>query len=301
MFTKGFFPAYPLLPLYKNCRARSPNHMLIELNKMTNIPLISIVTVTLNCREAAVPTAESVLNQEMTNIQYVVKDGGSVDGTPEKLMSLGAEVLCCPDKGIYDAMNQAIPLCRGKYIYFLNADDILFSNKTIKDVAEFIETRKFPRFLFGNIRTFGEHPFVKSPYRDVCYPNKIHKLFMFRQSVYHQAWFIDLDLLKECGGFDTQYKICADYDMFLKMFIRDKLKNYEHIPQILSCYDGKGYSIKNVARLYQEKEAIRRKYFTSSEILYFSKIQSVLSACRRVIYRTYRYLPIPVKNRLNSF
>ena len=95
---------------------------------MAHSPFFSVVTVTLNAAEKAAQTARSVLEQTFGDYEYIVKDGGSTDDTVRKLRELGSfNIQVCRDSGIYNAMNQALRCCSGKYVCFLNAGDVFTS------------------------------------------------------------------------------------------------------------------------------------------------------------------------------
>src|ERR687883_1909022 len=100
-------------------------------------PLFSIVTVTLNCAEDAEHTAQSVVAQTFTDYEYIVKDGGSTDGTVERLRAFEKpQIYVSPDQGVYSAMNQALAACSGIYVCFLNAGDLFATPETLTRVAE---------------------------------------------------------------------------------------------------------------------------------------------------------------------
>lgn len=103
----------------------------------------SIVVVSLNPGEKLVPTLKSVLDQDYGNFEIIIKDGGSTDGSVEKLEELPADSRIRffrePDKGIYDGMNQALAHARGRFLLFLNCGDRLYSRSVLSETAEFIE------------------------------------------------------------------------------------------------------------------------------------------------------------------
>src|SRR5690606_41497725 len=101
-------------------------------------PVLSIITVTFNCRDLLPRTLESVQEQSFPGIEHVVVDGASTDGTLDLIRAhadrLGSWV-SEPDKGIYDAMNKGLHMARGEYVLFLNAGDTFFSKDTVGEVC----------------------------------------------------------------------------------------------------------------------------------------------------------------------
>lgn len=205
---------------------------------------ISIITVTLNCREAAVETAKSVLEQTSGDYEYIVKDGGSTDGTVEALSNLGLKVTVIPDTGIYDAMNQAVDLASGDYLYFLNAGDSFFGSDVVGRVSENIDEN------------------ASIYYCDLCllpmntvtnYPNIITKYYLFRKNINHQACFVSRDLYLALGKFKVTYKFNAD-----QYFLRDALINHyetsKKINIIVSRWTYGGFSTRKPNRNVQSKE-----------------------------------------------
>ena len=105
-------------------------------------PLISIVTVCFNSENTIKDTIDSVLNQTYGNIEYIIIDGGSIDGTVEFVQSYGdkiARFVSEPDKGIYDAMNKGIALATGDIIGILNSDDFYIDELVIEKVVKEFE------------------------------------------------------------------------------------------------------------------------------------------------------------------
>ena len=122
---------------------------------------ISIITVVLNSVKTITDTIESVLSQKYKNIEYIVIDGGSTDGTLSLLESRRDQLsalVCEPDEGIYDAMNRGIKLAKGDVIGFLNSDDFYLNNEVISKVA----------------REFARDPSLDANYADLIYVDKIN-------------------------------------------------------------------------------------------------------------------------------
>lgn len=132
-----------------------------NVSRHMKTPRFTIITVCYNAEKDISPTMQSVLEQRCQDYEYIVKDGGSTDGTLEQIQKTLREygrdsasklddapnegynqyrVISAPDHGIYDAMNQAIEEARGQYLYFLNAGDVLADADVLGRVSEFIES-----------------------------------------------------------------------------------------------------------------------------------------------------------------
>ncbi|GAB4397014.1 MAG: glycosyltransferase family 2 protein [Microscillaceae bacterium] len=103
----------------------------------TPSPLVSIITVTFNAKALLETTIQSVLEQTYPEIEYIVVDGKSSDGTLAIIQQYASQIqkwVSEPDKGIYDAMNKGLALARGEYVWFMNAGDTLFAPDTLAKV-----------------------------------------------------------------------------------------------------------------------------------------------------------------------
>ena len=111
---------------------------------MKETPKISIVTVTYNCKDTVEKTIQNVLKQTYPNIEYIVIDGNSTDGTKE-IIERYADRLAYwvsePDKGIYDAMNKGIKAATGDWILFRNSGDYFFEPSTVEKVFDWYKKK----------------------------------------------------------------------------------------------------------------------------------------------------------------
>lgn len=116
-------------------------------------PLVTVITVTYNCGHCLEETILSVLNQSYSNVEYIVIDAGSQDGTLELLNRYDHAIdywVSEPDNGIYDAMNKGIRLSSGEWLNFLNAKDIFCESGTIELVAKAF-FRSDARFIYSDV------------------------------------------------------------------------------------------------------------------------------------------------------
>ncbi|MDX2426194.1 MAG: glycosyltransferase family 2 protein [Cycloclasticus sp.] len=189
-------------------------------------PLISVVTVVFNGEKYLEQTINSVVNQSYNNIEYIVIDGGSTDGTVDIIKRHEHAIdywLSEPDEGIYNAMNKGANLCTGEYIAFLNADD-WYNLDTVESVVQRIT--KGTDFLFGNILMYRS----STDYIEFKSNLANYKKYM---PFGHPSLFLKRDLALELG-FDEQYRTIADYDLVLRLiegeyqytYIDEPLANY---------------------------------------------------------------------------
>ena len=195
-----------------------------EMSRMQEIK-ISVVTVCLNTANTIKETVNSVLEQSYGNLEYVIVDGMSTDGTLEIIReyerSFGVKVISDKDSGLYNAMNKGIDLCSGDYILFLNSGDILADKHVVENAAAQIcgrvadqadEGSVLPDLVYGNVIKIYEDKTVTEKY-----PGKytVFKLLMMGRMPCHQGIFAKTSVMKKFR-FDESYRICADFDFLLR-------------------------------------------------------------------------------------
>jgi glycosyltransferase involved in cell wall biosynthesis len=181
-------------------------------------PLISIITVVLNGEKHLEETILSVVNQKYKNIEYIVVDGGSTDGTLDiidKYQKFISKFISEKDEGIYEAFNKGLALSSGDWIGFVNSDDILLEN-ALEILIRYHKKNPNIHFLFGSVK---KHWGVLHGYK----PWKIHFLWNFYSS-HSTGFFITKDAAKIVGNYDTQYKYSSDFDYFYRMIVKKKLR-----------------------------------------------------------------------------
>ena len=206
-------------------------------------PKISVVTVVFNDHLHIEQTLCSVLNQTYDNIEYIVIDGGSTDGTVsiiKKYEKRLAYWISEPDKGVYDAMNKAISHVTGTYVSFMNSGDSFYSNETLNEVF----TKGLDKdVIFGDV--FMKYTTVKSFVRRY---NNLNPCSLSR-NLCHQATFTKSTLLKKYG-FDLSYKIAADMNLFT--IIYNNGGTFEYIPVVIANYEAEeGLSAKHLKQMYK--------------------------------------------------
>lgn len=267
---------------------------------MNDLPFFTIITVSLNCEDDIQLTVKSVLEQQFQSYEYIVKDGGSKDGTLKILSDAGITVITKPDTGIYDAMNQALELTNGKYICFLNAGDIFKSDSVLNDIYLFLHEKNLPDFLYGDIFIKEQHPSYNEINRGVIYSSKLTTFYLYRKMICHQAWFVKSSVYRELNGFNLNYSYSADYDLLLRMILCKK-KTYKHFPSFIVNFKGYGVTSNNII-MESENERIRRNHLNRFENTIYKWISSSIHFLSIiVIYPLYSKIPASWKHRINGF
>lgn len=174
--------------------------------------MISIVTVSYNAASTIEQTISSVIGQTYRNIEYIVIDGGSTDGTAEIIKSHEHELsfwISEPDRGISDAMNKGLDRASGYYILFLNADDYLADKRSIERVAPSLDCE----IVTAPIVKLEENQTER-----IVKPRGFGWWFNLKTGLFHQATFCSKKMLLDLKGFDTRYKLEMDYDLFLRAY-----------------------------------------------------------------------------------
>ena len=173
---------------------------------------ISIITVTYNSAATLGDTIRSVRNQNYNDLEYIIVDGGSTDGTIQ-IIHDNEDIISTwvsePDRGISDAFNKGIRMATGELIGIINSDDML-ADGALSAIAEAIEGDT--EVLYGNVTSFGEG--IK-PYTEV--PGDLNGLYK-SMVVLHPATFVKKSAYEKYGLFNVDYKCCMDRDLLLRMY-----------------------------------------------------------------------------------
>jgi len=208
-------------------------------------PLVSIITVVYNGEKHIEQTIESVLNQTYKNIEYIIIDGNSKDGTINILKKYEDKIALWqsePDGGIYFAMNKGIQLAKGEIIGILNADDYYLPDAVMRIVQA---NSKNPSDIF-----YGDMLVVAEGKNDTIQKPDISKMNEM-PSIPHPTCFVKKAVYEKAGTFDIRFKISSDYEFLLRC-IRKNFK-FLYVPEIITTFRQGGIS----ASCYSNVEGYR--------------------------------------------
>jgi glycosyltransferase involved in cell wall biosynthesis len=194
---------------------------------------ISIITVAFNAARTIADTLESVAAQVHPEIEHIVVEGASTDGTLEIIKRHGKRVtriISESDHGIYDAMNKGMHAATGDVIGFLNADDIYAHQNVLTTVVDLME-HEYLDALYGDVEFFrtGYHACTLRRYSSSRFrPDRIAWGWMPA----HPALFVRREVFQRVGGFRTDYRIAGDYEFVARAFGKNSLR-YLHLPEVL--------------------------------------------------------------------
>ncbi len=257
------------------------------MTKELKAPLFTIIVVTLNPGDKLMKTIESIRSQVCCDYQVVVKDGGSKDGSPDRLMALKEqelgkaaqvadfwnrlEIFREPDKSIYEGMNQATKYAKGRYLYFLNCGDYFYDEGVLDRLKQEILRLEqngqtgVPSIIYGDIY---------DAMRDVRIASnpKINGFGCYRNVPCHQACIYDVSLFAQ-RGYEPKYRVRGDYEHFLWCFY-EKKANIVYVPMVIASYEGGGFSEteENRKRSAKEHKEITAKYMSRSKLLRYRAI-----------------------------
>jgi glycosyltransferase len=213
---------------------------------------ISIITAVYNNRDTVAQALDSALAQNHPDIELVVIDGGSTDGTLQVLQGYAdrlAVLVSEPDRGIYDALNKGIARASGEVVGFLHSDDLLADERVLSRIAQ----------------AFGD-PKIDAAYGDLLYvrkddPTKVVRTW--RSAAFsptrlahgwmppHPTLYVRRAVYERLGGYDTSYRIAADYDCMLRLLGKGGIRAV-HIPEVLVKMRVGGASNRSLKNILQK-------------------------------------------------
>ena len=254
----------------------------------------SIITVTLNNKAGLEKTIQSVLGQTYRDIEYIVIDGASSDGSVKIIESHASGIdqwISEPDTGVYNAMNKGIQKATGEYLLFLNSGDTLFETSTLEQVIPYLEAADADLF-YGDLRF--DH---SDQFEDFHYPDELTFDFLYHRSLGHPATFIKRSLFDKVGYYEESYSICADWVFFTKAICLYTC-SYKHIPRVIANFttDGMSSVDENQQKILKEREkALRGPFlFLTAPYEKYIDLKNRMDALQRSKpYRFLKFLGLP--------
>ena len=214
-------------------------------------PLVSVVTVVRNGERHLEQTIQSVLSQDYPNVEYILLDGASTDGTMDIIRRYADRVdyyRSAPDEGIYDAMNQGVALCKGELIGLKNADDWFAPGALAQVVRTWQQTSA--EVVYGDTYTVWQ----EMPLRLSLFKSD-HKGLGKGGAIDHRNMFLPRELYWQTP-YDTQYRIASDYDLMLRLWRRGAV--FAHTGTVLGYKRGGGVS--SSLKIVREVFALNQQY-----------------------------------------
>lgn len=242
----------------------------------------SIITPCLNCAPTIENTIKSIVSQNYNNLEYIVIDGKSTDGTNDIFKKYKNHIqtyISEPDEGVYHAMNKGIAIATGSIIGILNADDFYASDSVISNIVEFMEYQQ-----------------LDAVYGDLVYvaPDDTSRIVRFweagdyKPGAFRKGWvpphptfFCRREIYEKYGGFRIDMKIAADFELMMRFIENHKIK-LGYLPKTLvkmrtggKAYDFKG-RIRGNIEIFKSFKVNDLKpspfYFISKPVIKFSQI-----------------------------
>lgn len=221
---------------------------------------ISIITITYNSSKTVEETIKSVLSQNYDNLEYIIIDGGSTDGTIDivnKYRNKLAYFISESDNGICDAFNKGIAAATGDLIGIINSDDLLYS-KALEKVAD--------AYKIGIDIIYGKAKrLYPNGQQDDYIPKKLNYL-KYGMALIHPSTFVSKRAYEKYGVFDLNYKGCMDRELLLRM--KSQGASFRYIDEYLSIYRMGGFSDAHYQSVVaKERNEISIKYGASPIIV----------------------------------
>jgi len=237
-------------------------------------PVISIITVTYNASRWLEQTIKSVLAQTYPHIEYLIIDGGSVDGTLNIIQKYESGLAYWesePDKGLYDAMNKGLETAKGDYVWFMNAGDIISDNSTVEEIINGIKSDFLPDIIYGETQIMNEHGNVMGLRRLRAPDQLTWKSFRMGMLVCHQSFIVKRSIAPQ---YDLQYRFSSDFDWCIRCLKEANEIHNTHL--ILSGFLNEGMTSKNRKASLKERYYIMCNYYGKTS----TRLRHVLFAGR---------------------
>jgi glycosyltransferase involved in cell wall biosynthesis len=220
------------------------------------IKIISIIVVTFNANKKIQALLSSIISQKFDDIELIIIDGNSTDGTKETLLSFKEYIdyfESKSDSGIYHAMNKGINNSSGEWLYFIGADDILVEN-AVEEMLSIISICSNSDLIIGNyFENYESH-------RTLIDQEPIKfKFQLLKGCINHQSLIIRKSLFATYGLYSQDLKFVSDYEFYFRIPIQI-FKNAYYTKFPFCFFNKSGLSSINTLAVYKERNLVINKY-----------------------------------------
>jgi glycosyltransferase involved in cell wall biosynthesis len=223
---------------------------------------ISVITISLNSREHIADTLASIHDQNYSNFEHIIVDGGSSDGTIDIVKTFAASndhlvFVSEPDKGISDAMNKGLALATGDVVAFLHSDDYYAGEYVLSTVAAaFKESSEQSLWATGGIVEVDTQGIT---IRSLSARKFTKRRLLRNNIIYHPATFVRRETLLQLRGFDQGLRYAMDYDLWLRLSL---IALPVQIAESIACFRVHSGSISSQNRIaaLNEEYYVRMRY-----------------------------------------
>jgi glycosyltransferase involved in cell wall biosynthesis len=234
---------------------------------------ISIITVVYNALPTIGYTIKSVVEQSYPNIEYIIIDGVSTDGTLDVIKNFGSQISILvseKDNGIYDAMNKGLKYATGDWVYFLGADDLLTTPTIIEELVQ--QFTNSHGIYYGN-------SYLKQANKIYC--GRINKWSLPLRNISHQAIFYPKSIYS-IKSYKLEYKLFADHIHNIELY-GSHSQYFFYLPKLICIYNDLGRSAMSIDEIYQRNVVkIVKKQLGISASIYLSIRRSIAKFKRLV-------------------
>jgi GT2 family glycosyltransferase len=256
-------------------------------------PRVTLITVALNSSRTLGQTIASIQSQTFADLEHVVVDGGSDDGTIQLLRSRLRPQdywISEPDLGISDAFNKGVALAAGDLIQFVNADDWLSSDQVQIAVRGLDSTDA--EFVFGDVIFYREG---RPDFRYVGEPNYAAAIRRRMPALNHATALVRRDAFERVGLFDLRYRCAMDYDWFLRLHLAGGRGVY--LPNLIGHMNHDGVSNARYLRTSREVEAIAVAHGRNRHL---ARLESVARMLKTTVGRQFKGPTRPLYRLIRS-
>lgn len=257
----------------------------IILKKDEKFPKISVITPSFNQAEYLERTILSVLNQNYPNLEYIILDGGSTDGSVEIIKKYEKYLhywVSEKDKGQTDAINKGLKMATGEYLCFQNSDDV-FSENCFEEVAKIYFKNPKTDIIYGHLLFIDENDETFEVMKSVPFSQK--KQVLEGIQIHNQSFFFKKSLCEKYGYFDEKYTFAFDYEIMarwgavkeLKIRLSDKIWGGFRVHS-----SAKSSTISEVGLV--EHKQIKDHYQSNLRLVFPEKIEKMIIRLQKIFY-----------------
>jgi glycosyltransferase involved in cell wall biosynthesis len=242
--------------------------------------LVSIITICYNRKATIAKAIGSVLNQDYPNIEYIVIDGNSTDGTKDIIETYSDKIatyISEPDNGMYDAINKGLHLATGHIVGLMHSDDEFYDTTTVSKIVDAFTNTPNADAIYGN------GLYISNDAKEKVVRNRIGGAYDFEKLKsgwlpLHPTVYIKKSVIDKLGDYDLSFKIASDTEFLLRYLYKHKIKmTYLNVYIVKMRMGGLSTSYKRAFEvLYEDYRIYRYHHLSAVRTVFLKKLQAIV-------------------------